>query len=123
MYSVFVQLCEQKGVTANQVSKATGIRSSLFTDWKTGRSAPKTDKLKKIADYFNVSLDYLMTGVDPITEENTPYYTDPEVREIANDIYENPDLRVLFDASRTMSKEDIEMVTDIVNRIRKSQEG
>ena len=112
MYSVFVQLCEQKGVTANQVSKATGIRSSLLTD-----------KLKKIADYFNVSLDYLMTGVDPITEENTPYYTDPEVREIANDIYENPDLRVLFDASRTMSKEDIEMVTDIVNRIRKSQEG
>lgn len=62
MYSVFEQLCQKKGVTANQVSIATGIRSSAFTDWKHGRSIPKTDKLMKIADYFGVSLDYLLTG-------------------------------------------------------------
>lgn len=123
MYDVFVQLCQSNNVTPYRVAADTGITRSTFTDWKNGRSKPSVTKLKKIADYFNVSLDYLMTGVDPVTEENTPYYTDPEVREIANDIYENPDLRVLFDASRTMSKEDIEMVTDIVNRIRKSQEG
>ena len=62
MYEVFEQLCQSKGVTPNQVSVATGIRSSAFTDWKHGRSIPKTDKLIKIADYFHVPLDYLLTG-------------------------------------------------------------
>ena len=56
----------------DRVGKATGIAGSTFTDWKTGRSAPKQDKLQKIADYFGVTLDYLMTG----EEQNSPYSDD-----------------------------------------------
>lgn len=64
MYEIFVKLLEKYGVTAYKVSKATGIAGSTFTDWKTGRSTPKQDKLQKIADYFGVTVDYLMTGKD-----------------------------------------------------------
>lgn len=59
-YSVFEQLLESRGTTVYQVSKATHIAASTFTDWKNGRSTPKTDKLARIADYFSVSLDELM---------------------------------------------------------------
>lgn len=62
MYEIFVKLLEKYGVTAYKVSKATGIAGSTFTDWKTGRSTPKQDKLQKIADYFGVTVDYLVTG-------------------------------------------------------------
>ena len=62
MYEIFVKLLEKYGVTAYKVSKATGIGGSTFTDWKNGRSVPKQDKLQKIADYFGVTIDYLMTG-------------------------------------------------------------
>jgi transcriptional regulator with XRE-family HTH domain len=72
MYEIFLKLLEEKGVSAYKVGKATGIAGSTFTDWKTGRSAPKQDKLQKIADYFGVSLDYLMTG----KEQNSPYSDD-----------------------------------------------
>jgi transcriptional regulator with XRE-family HTH domain len=65
MYEIFLKLLEEKGVSAYKVGKATGIAGSTFTDWKTGRSAPKQDKLQKIADYFGVTLDYLMTGEEP----------------------------------------------------------
>lgn len=60
MYDIFVQLLQKHDVTAYRVSKETGIGQSTFSDWKNGKSTPKQDKLKLIADYFNVSLNYLM---------------------------------------------------------------
>jgi len=62
MYDVFVQLCQRDNVTPYVVSKATKIPASTFTDWKNGRSTPKMEKLQKIADFFNVSVEYLITG-------------------------------------------------------------
>ena len=61
-YKYFEQLLKMDGSTVYRVSKETGISASTFTDCKNGRSVPKADKLKKIADYFGVSLDYLMEG-------------------------------------------------------------
>ncbi len=59
-YQDFEALLKSYDVTVYQVAKATGIGASTFTDWKRGRSTPKTDKLARIADYFSVSLDELM---------------------------------------------------------------
>jgi transcriptional regulator with XRE-family HTH domain len=60
MYSNFEKLLKIKGVTSFQVAKATGITPSTFTEWKKGSYVPKSDKLQKIADYFDVTIDYLM---------------------------------------------------------------
>lgn len=65
MYDIFLKLLEERGVKAADVAKATGIPQSTFSDWKSGRSVPKADKLEKIADYFNVSPQYLRTGESP----------------------------------------------------------
>jgi len=64
MYDIFEQLLQKNGVTAYKVSKETGVTQSTLSDWKRGRSTPKTDNMKKIADYFGVTVDYLMTGED-----------------------------------------------------------
>lgn len=60
MYEKFKQLLDDYGVTAYRVAKATGIPHTTFADWKSGKSKPKIDKLKKIADYFGVSIDYFL---------------------------------------------------------------
>lgn len=60
MYDIFEGLLKEHGVTAYQVAKATGISTGSLSDWKNGRSSPKAEKLRKIADYFNVSVDYLL---------------------------------------------------------------
>ena len=62
MYEIFENLMKEHGVTAYKVSKETGISTSTLSDWKKGRSTPKQDKLQKIADFFNVTVDYLLTG-------------------------------------------------------------
>lgn len=85
MYEIFVKLLEKHNVTAYKVSKATGIAGSTFTDWKNGRSTPKQDKLQKIADYFGVTVDYLMTGKDE-PKEKDPELTARDRRDIAKDL-------------------------------------
>jgi len=54
-------------MTAYRVAKDTEISTSTLSDWKTGRSIPKVDKLKKIADYFGVSITYFLEND---TDEN-----------------------------------------------------
>ena len=62
-FSQFEKLLRSHGVTVYQVAKATGIAASTFSDWKSGRSTPKADKLARIAEFFSVSLDELL-GTD-----------------------------------------------------------
>lgn len=71
MYSNFERLCSEKGVTPYRVCKETGLTTSMISNWKAGRYTPKQDKLKKIADFFGVSVDYLMTGKEENAEEET----------------------------------------------------
>lgn len=85
MYDIFVKLLEKYGVTAYKVSKATGIAGSTFSDWKSGRSTPKQEKLQKIADYFGVTVEYLMTGKEE-PKEKAPELTAKDERDIAKDL-------------------------------------
>ncbi len=69
MYKKFVELLQKNNTTAYQVSKATGVSQSTLSDWKTGRATPKADKLCKIAEYFGVTIDYLLDS-DTTTENS-----------------------------------------------------
>ncbi|MCI7449064.1 MAG: helix-turn-helix domain-containing protein [Blautia sp.] len=60
MYEKFYMLLEKTHKTPYQVSKDTGIPQSVLSDWKRGRSKPKVDKLKILADYFGVSIEYFI---------------------------------------------------------------
>lgn len=60
MYEKYVKLRDKKGVTDYRVSEDTKITKSTFSDWKSGRSNPKIDKLKILADYFGVSIEYFL---------------------------------------------------------------
>lgn len=60
MYEIFERLLKQKGVTPYRVYKDTGVSQSTLSDWKRGRSTPKAEILSKIAEYFGVSVDYLL---------------------------------------------------------------
>ena len=62
MYEIYQRLLDEKGLKNADVARATGISNMTLSDWKRGKSVPKSDKMRKIAEYLNVSVDYLMTG-------------------------------------------------------------
>ena len=115
MYEIFMQLCQRNNVAPNYVGRQLGIASSSLSDWKSGRSELKTDKLKKIADYFGVTLDYLVTGKET---EHEPYYKDEESRELADFLFQNPQYKTLFSAVRDIPPEDLKMVQDLLERLK-----
>ena len=59
MYERYVELLNEKGVKNIDVSRATGIPASTFSDWKKGKSSPKREKLEKLAEFFGVTADWI----------------------------------------------------------------
>ena len=119
MYSIFEELLQKYGVSTYKVSKDTGIAQSVFSSWKNGISTPKQDKMQIIADYFNVSIEYLMTGKEK--EGGETYYLNDETREIAQEIFENPDLKSLFDMSRKMTPERLRAHIEFIKKMQDSE--
>lgn len=120
MYSVFEKLLKDRGLTAYKVAKDTGVTTATLSSWKTGRYEPKPEKLKIIADYFGVSVDYLMTGEE---KESDKYYLNGETAEMAQALFENRDLRVLFDAARDASPEDLKTTYDMLMALKRKERG
>ena len=69
MYEVYRKLLDEKGLKNADVARATGISNMTLSDWKRGKSVPKSDKMRKIAEYLNVSVEYLLDD-DSIPEPN-----------------------------------------------------
>lgn len=109
MWEVFERLCEINGVSAYRVGEETGIKGSTFYGWKKGKYKPKPDKLQKIADYFGVTLEYLMTGDAPKDE----YYLSQDSKELAQELYDNSDLRLLFDAARGCTPDQLRLLQEM----------
>ena len=121
MYSIFEELLQKHGVSTYKVSKETGIAQSVFSSWKNGISTPKQDKMQKIADYFNVSLEYLMTGEEK--EGGEKYYLNDETAKMAQDIFENKELRMLFDTARDAEPEDLQAVHNMLLALKRKERG
>ena len=56
-------LCKEKGITVNKLEKTLGFGTGYVA--KLDNSVPNTAKIQLIADFFNVSVDFLMTGEKP----------------------------------------------------------
>lgn len=119
MYSRYVKLRDKKGVRDADVASATGIGKSTFTDWKQGRSVPKQEKLQRIADYFEVNIGYF---TDENAENNEGYYVNGKTAEIAQAVFDDPDLRLLFDAARNTKPENIRLAAEMLRRFKETGE-
>lgn len=108
------RLMEQRGKDRNDVCKDLGFKYTTFTDWINAKTYPRIDKIEMMANYFGV------TKADLVEEpaENDSYYINDDARELAQFLFENPEYKVLFDASRKVKKSDIEFVKQMIDRMR-----
>lgn len=121
MYKIYAELRDLKGVSDYQVAKATGINRSMFSDWKSGRSVPKRDRIEKIAEYFGVSPEYIITGsAEPVQTDVQPpvYYKDKKAAEAAQKVFSDPNYRVLFDAADGSTPEDLLYAAEMLRRLK-----
>lgn len=118
IYERYCKIRDSKELKDAKIAAMTGIGKSTFSDWKSGRSTPKNDKLQKIADVLGVSLEYLLTG-----ESTEKYYINDETAAMAQKLFENKDLRVLFDAAQDATPEDLKTTYDILMALKRKERG
>ena len=90
-----------------------GYDKSTVSSWCSGNRVPKIDVIIDIAKYLHVNVGDLIE--DNRNEES--YYLNDDARDMAQFLYENPDYKVLFDASRKVKKEDIQFVKEMIDRM------
>lgn len=122
MYEIFEQLLQKHGVSSYQVSKATGISQSTISNWKNRRNMISPEKGKLIAEYFGVSLGYLMgteeAEPNAIDKEKNPLVLDDEALELLEQLKTRPEMRTLFSVSKKASAEDIMKTVKIIETLK-----
>ena len=132
MYDIFERLLRERGVTVADVSRATGIRQSTLSNWKKRGNKLSAKNAELIADFFDVSVDFLM-GRPKVIEVHRPdynkmeraafdndddYHFYKESQAITKEIFDDRDLHALFDAARGCKPEDLRMARDLLKRLK-----
>ena len=79
---------------------------------------PRMDKVQALADYFGINKSDLLEDKGAQEEDNS-YYIDEDAKELAQFLFKNPEYRVLFDAAKDVSADDLEMVKTIIDKFKK----
>ena len=111
------KLMNERDINQREIAQAVGVSESTVGKWLLLKAIPRMGVIQKLADYFNVGKSYFLED-----ESDAGYYTDPEVAEYAEELRTNPKYRLLFDARKDLSKEDIDFVVDMIERL-KAREG
>ena len=106
-YERYEHLRKSKGLSNADVAKATGISDTTLSAWKLGKYTPKPDKMKILADFFGVSRSVFMD------EEEPKYYLNEETAQIAEAIFENHDLYLLFYEAKDASADKVKLATEM----------
>ena len=115
-----------RGLTQDEVGKRVLVSKQTLYKYENDivTNIP-VDKIELLAEVYHVTPAYIMGWEQPEedVDASTSYYDDPEVAAIANEMKENPNIRVLSDASRGLSKESIEEVRRFVEYQKAKERG
>lgn len=115
--NVFKSLRIKSGLTQQQMADALKLSRSTIGMYENGERKPSFEILEAIADYFNVDMNYLI-GKKDYSQVITPdYYYNKDASSAAQFLFENPEYKVLFDASRKVKPEDIKFVAEMIERM------
>lgn len=105
--NVFKSLRLKSGLTQQQMADELKLSRSTIGMYENGEREPSFEILESIADYFNVDMNYLI-GKKDYSQVITPdYYYNKEASDVAQFLFENPEYKVLFDASKKVKPEDL----------------
>lgn len=115
--NVFKSLRIKSGITQQQMAEKLGLSRSTIGMYENGEREPSFEILENIADLFNVDMNYLIGKKESTEIIPDSYYLNPEARDMAQFLFENPEYKVLFDASRKVKPEDIQFVKEMIDRM------
>ena len=114
---------DQMRIDRISFAKAIGVPYSSVTDWVNGKTYPRIDKIQRMADFFGIEKADLVErrtdrAIDRTDGQRPQYYLDNEAIVISQELFENPDLRVLFDAARGAKPENLRLAAEMLRQFK-----
>ena len=118
-------LVDQQYKEQRDFARAIGVTPSIVSEWRRRKSASFHKRLPQIAATLGTTAEYLLTGQEPVSAATAPEHTAvpepsarpplaPEDREFLQLIHDKPGLRIMFDASKKATNEDILKAVEII---------
>lgn len=104
------------GKTQKEVADDIGVIPSTFNTWCQGIALPRMGKVQALADYFGINKTDLID--DKCEKSNETYYLNDETRQIAQEVFENPELRTLFKVARDIPPERLKAHIDFMKSLK-----
>jgi len=116
LHEKVTNLRERKGISQSELERMSGLSKGTITNWK--KRTPNMSSLKKVANALDCEVKYLLDD-----EEEPCYYINDETRDIAQEIFENKELRMLFDVSRNASADKLLAYYNLIKSLKDSEEN
>ena len=107
-------LCAERGTTLKGLERDLGFGNGTLAK----ADSIKANRIKVIADYFGVTTDYLL-GREPLP---AGWYENSETGKLAQEVFDDPDLRILLDASRKLTPEDMTTLIRIAKALKNGED-
>ena len=96
------EICLDRGLAISRLERECGLSNGYIRNMKDGKIS--AERLQTIADYLGVSYWYLLTG------EKDGYYINPETAEMAQELFDNKELRLLFDVAKDVTPDQLRIL-------------
>lgn len=106
----------KNNMTQKDLAERLHVSVTSVGNWANGVKSPRMDKVDKMCEIFGCTRSDFVE--DRSAEEEEKHYIDQEARELAQFLFENPEYRALFKATRDVKKDDLEFVKDLLDRFK-----
>lgn len=113
------KICKERKIPVSKLEKECGFSNGYLSSLKKG--VLPSDRLKKVADYLHLDVEYLSTGVQ--SDSQPSYYFDDETAMLAQELFDNKELRALFDVQRGMSADDLQALFGMALALKRKEKG
>lgn len=108
----------EKGISQQELAKVVGKSQQAVNLWEKGENEPGLDTINLLANYFDVSSDYLLCRTDD-PKPKDQHVNDDEGMEYLDELHKRPEMKTLFQVGRKATKEDIEIAISIIEALQK----
>lgn len=113
------RLRNEKGISQQELARIVGKTQQAIAIWEKGQYEPDHDALNMLADYFGVTIDYLLGRTDDPSPKDGQHVNDDEALEYLDELHKRPEMKALFQVGRKATKEDIETAITIIEALKK----
>lgn len=111
-----MELCKEHAIPVYILERNLGFANAYLSRLK--KELPY-DRAKKIAEFFHVTPEYILTG-EGSEDGGRPYYYDASTAEVAQELFDDPNMRILFDAARGSDPEALRLAAEMLKKMKES---